>query len=153
MEASLSLTRTVDRYFKNFHTIILSHAFSMFHFLNSESKSDRCLWYSVIYDQCTIIYDWSFRSRNAYSKMTWINLILFVDQILEEPNWQKWEGSLQPLISMEDVMYTYLTIKSNSAPHNMMTPNKVEMAPWITGANICSIVIFIRRLRLPIHVK
>ena len=44
-------------------------------------------------------------------------------------------------------------MKSNSAPTSMMMPKSVEMAPCITGANMCWIDIVIRLLREPIAVR
>ena len=44
-------------------------------------------------------------------------------------------------------------MKSNSAPASMMTPSKVVMAPWMTGANMCWSVSLMRLLREPKAVR
>lgn len=48
---------------------------------------------------------------------------------------------------------THLTIKSNSEPASMRTPNKVEKAPSSTGANMCSSASTARLCRSPMAVR
>ena len=48
--------------------------------------------------------------------------------------------------------FSYLTMKSNSAPANIIIPNSVEIAPWTTGENVCSSDVIIRLLREPMAV-
>lgn len=47
----------------------------------------------------------------------------------------------------------YLRMKSNSEPANISTPSRVETAPSITGANMCSKATVERRFRLPMAVR
>lgn len=49
--------------------------------------------------------------------------------------------------------WSYLTMKSNSDPASMRTPNKVEKAPSSTGANMCSNASNARLWRSPMAVR
>lgn len=53
----------------------------------------------------------------------------------------------------EEVSITHLMMKSNSEPASMRTPSRVEMAPSITGANICSIATADRVFLSPMAVR
>ena len=47
----------------------------------------------------------------------------------------------------------YLTMKSKLEPASMSRPSNVEMAPSVTGANVCSRARAARRFRLPWEVR
>ena len=40
-------------------------------------------------------------------------------------------------------------MKSNCEKASMKTPSRVDIAPWVTGANMCSSARTVRRLRSP----
>ena len=40
-------------------------------------------------------------------------------------------------------------MKSNCEKASMKTPSRVDIAPWVTGANMCSRARTVRRLRSP----
>lgn len=52
-----------------------------------------------------------------------------------------------------EVSITHLMMKSNSEPASMSTPSRVDMAPSITGANICSIATAERVFLSPMAVR
>ena len=43
----------------------------------------------------------------------------------------------------------YLKMKSNWEKASMATPSRVEMAPWVTGANMCSSASSVLRVLSP----
>lgn len=49
--------------------------------------------------------------------------------------------------------HAHLMMKSNSEPANMRTPRRVETAPSITGANVCSSAAAERTFLLPAAVR
>lgn len=51
------------------------------------------------------------------------------------------------------LFWSHLTMKSNSEPASMRTPNKVEKAPSSTGANMCSSASTARLWRSPMAVR
>lgn len=51
------------------------------------------------------------------------------------------------------LVITHLMMKSNSEPASMSTPSRVEMAPSITGANMCSRATLERVFLFPIAVR
>lgn len=61
-----------------------------------------------------------------------------------------WAGLKDP---PGEVSITHLMMKSNSEPASMSTPSRVEMAPSITGANICSIATAERVFLSPMAVR
>lgn len=52
-----------------------------------------------------------------------------------------------------ELSITHLMMKSNSEPASISTPSRVEMAPSITGANICSIATAARVFLSPMAVR